>query len=145
GGRRVDDQGAYVTDVSEVGVQLQGVDELPCSLARVGVAGRQVEGKNGASVLQAQLLLDLVPRAGLQAGVGDAGDLRMLVQELGHLLGVLVVLLDTQVQGVETLDSQPSVERGEGGAGVAQQTRTSLQAEGWLAEVRVLQAVVRRV
>src|SRR5699024_9764606 len=42
GGGRVDDQGAYVTDVSEVGVQLQGVDELPRSLAWIGVAGSQV-------------------------------------------------------------------------------------------------------
>ena len=65
GGRRVDNEGADVADVGEVGVEIEGVDKRPCLLAcGGGIGGGEVEGEDRAGVLQAELFLRGVVRGG---------------------------------------------------------------------------------
>ena len=115
GGGGVDHQGTHVAHVGEVGVQLQGIDELPCQLAggiAVGIVDLQVEREHGTGVIQAQLLLDGVPRGRLKSRVVHGADLVIGSQELSDCAGVLIVLVHAEGQGVQTLRDDPCVEGG---------------------------------
>ena len=142
GGGRVDNQRADITDVGDVGVQLQSVNELP-RLGGVGIL--QVEGEYAAGAGKAQLVQGLVPRGARQASVVDLGDQRVVLEELSDGLGVFIVALDAQSQGVEALSQNPGVERSRGSASVAENASASTQCEGRGAQVGELQAVVSLV
>ena len=115
GGCWVYGQGAGVTDISEVGVELEGVDKRPGFLA----AAVDVEGEDGAGVGVAELFLGGLVRRRIQAGVVDLGDLGEAFQVLGNGLGVGIVLFDTQPHRLNSIQRQPGVEGGYGGAGIA--------------------------
>ena len=76
------------------------------------------------------LLRQGVRGVGRQPGVVDPGDLRMLLQKLGHRQRVLAVALHPQVQRLEPLQEQKGVEGAHGRPQVAQQLHAHLEDEG---------------
>src|SRR4051812_33197437 len=87
---RVDDQAPDVADVRDVAVELERVDE---SATRVRPA-LDLEREHSARAARGVLLGEGVPRAALEAGVGDALDLVPTLQPARHRLSVLHVALD---------------------------------------------------
>ncbi|CDZ89285.1 hypothetical protein RHRU231_470133 [Rhodococcus ruber] len=142
GGRGgVDDQRAHVADVGDVAVQGQRVHEL---LAGVDAAG-EFEGDDRAGPARGQGPAALVPGGGVEAGVGDGGDLGAAGEEVGDPAGVGDVAFHAQAQGLEALGDEEGVERGDRGAEVAQQLHAGLEGVGGGAEVGVDHAVVAGV
>jgi len=96
-----------VTDVGHVAVQLERLDEGP--------TGRRAtlddERRHGPGALAAGVLLGpLVPPGGGETGELHRGHLGLTGQVLGHLLGVRVVALHAQTEGLEALEEQERVE-----------------------------------
>ena len=116
GGGRVDDQALHVSDVGQQREDLQVVDELKGFL----LAALDVEGEDGRTAVGEVLLVQGVVGMVGQAGMIDVGHLRVMVQELHDLLGVLVVAVQAQRQGLGALQQQPGVERADAGTGVTQ-------------------------
>ena len=96
GGGRVDDKALHVSDVGQQREDLQVVDELKGFL----LAALDVEGEDGRTAVGEVLLVQGVVGVVRQAGVVDLGHLRVMVQELHDLLGVLVVAVQAQGQGL---------------------------------------------
>ena len=117
GGSRVDDKALYVCDVSQQRENLELVDELERSF----LAALDVEGEDGRAAVREILLVQSVVRVLRQGRMIYMLDLRMVLEELNDLLGVLNVTLDAQGQGLGALEQQECVERRDGSAGVAEQ------------------------
>src|SRR5690606_31275661 len=76
---RVDDEAAHVTDVGDVAVEGEGVDE---GATRIHSAF-ELEGEHGAGALGGVLLAGFVPRARGQARVVHGGDFGLLGEPFG--------------------------------------------------------------
>ena len=96
-------------------MELEGVDKRPGFFA----AAVDVEGEHGAGIGIAELFLGGLIRRGVEAGVVDLGDLGVAFQVLGDGLGVGIVLFDAQPHRLNSIQRQPGVEGGDGGAGIA--------------------------
>jgi len=70
----------------------------------------------------------------LEARVVDPTNAWVAGQELGHLACVLAVPLKPQVEGFDSLENQPGVERRDAGALVAQALKACLECEGHVPE-----------
>ncbi len=88
-------------------MELEGVDEGDRGIEAAG----DVEGEDRAHTLGQVGLCALVPRARLEAGVGDAGDLVVSLEVGGDLLGVGDVAFDAQAQRLQALGDEEGVER----------------------------------
>ena len=115
-------QGAGVADIGEVGVELEGVDKRPGFFA----AAIDIEREHGTGIGIAELFLGGLVRRRIQAGVVDLGDLGVAFQVFGDGLGVGIVLFDAQPHRLYSVQRQPGVEGGDGGAGIAQQAGAGL-------------------
>ena len=92
--RGVDDEAAHVADVGEVAEQRHVVDEGTPGID----AALELEREHGADALGGVLVGGRVPRARRQSRVVDRGDIRVVLEPLGDLLGVLHVALDAQAE-----------------------------------------------
>ena len=99
-GSRVNDKALYVCDVSQQRENLELVDELERSF----LAALDVEGEDGRAAVREILLVQSVIRVLRQGRMIYMLDLRMVLEELNDLLGVLNVTLDAQGQGLGALE-----------------------------------------
>src|SRR5690554_6408589 len=129
-GGRVASQGLGIADVHQAQDQIQGVDELRAGLAATLDAEAQNAGGLAATDLVAGGLIGAVGQAGVVYPLNG----RMILQELGNLLGVVAVTFHTQGQGFQALHDQERVERRQGRAGVTQRHDTAAAEQGSCAQ-----------
>ncbi|MPL71114.1 hypothetical protein SDC9_16885 [bioreactor metagenome] len=94
---RVDDQRARIAEVRDMAEELQIVDELDAGV----IAALHRHGEERAGALRADLRDPVVPGRGRQAGPGDIVDARILLEPLGHGLGVRHVLFHAQAERLD--------------------------------------------
>ena len=141
GARRVDDQAADVTDVGDVAVQHQRLDELLAGLA----AALDLERQHRTGTARRVLAGPLEPRAALEPGVAHREHLGSLLEPGGDREGVLHVPLDAQAEGLDALADQEGVERRGRGTQVAQQLHPGLEDERQVRTQRAADAKVAGV
>ncbi len=118
----MDDQALHVSHVGQQAEQRQALGEL---LGRLGVA-LDLEGEDGRGAVGVVVVVELLGAAGAQGGVVHALNLRVVLEELDHLEGVLHVALDAKRQGLQALEQQERVEGRQRRAQVAQQRGAGL-------------------
>ena len=127
---RVDSQGLGVTNVGQVGNQLEAVDNLATS----GTATLDAEAEDTAKAALQVLLRKLVRGVVGQARVGHPADVRALLEELGQGQCVGGVPLSTQAQGLDTEEQLLGSEGVQAGAQVSEDLDTDSDDEGDSAE-----------
>ena len=139
GGSGVDDE---ALDVSHVGEQAEELEALGELLGRLCVA-LDLEGEDGRGAVGIIAVVELLGAARGQARVVHALHLRVVVEELDDLEGVLHVALDAQGKRLQTLEQQERVERRQRCTLVAQKGRAGLgDVRGRAARVGEHDAVV---
>ena len=107
------DEGVEAAEGHGEGGEVGVLDDSLCSVE----AALHDEGE-GAAVAGHLGLCALVVGAGLEAGVGDRGDLGVLLEELSDLLCVGAVALHTHGEGAEAAGDEEGVEGPHAAAGV---------------------------
>ena len=96
----MDGQAFGIAYVGQVAEELQAFDEFPASFR----AALNAKAQDRAGTLGEVFLGALIVRMALQAGVFDPTDPGMLLQEFGHRLGILHVLVHPQAECLDALD-----------------------------------------
>ena len=135
-------QALRIRDVCEQGENLQIVDEGKGLL----LSALDVEGEDRSAAVREVLLIERVVRVICEGRVVHLLNLRVLLQELDNLQGVLDMALHAERQGLRTLQEQECVERGDCAALIAEQDCTDVGHESRRSrDVRKGCAVVARV
>ena len=120
GRSRVNDERAHITDIRQVGEQLECIDEC---LARLAPAA-QVEGEHRACALRCVFLCALIVGRAGQTRIGNLlDDIALFSEELCNLLGVIKMTLDAQRERLNALLDKESIERRNRRARVTQESR----------------------
>ena len=140
GGPGVDGKGLGVTDVGEVGDELEAVDNLGAGSAG---AGLDAEGEDTAVAALEVLLGHLVRDVVLEAGVRHPADVLALLEPLGEGQGVLGVALGAEREGLDTEEELLGGEGVQAGTEVTEDLDADADDEGDGAEgLPELEAVV---
>ena len=112
-------------DVSHIGEQAEELEALGELLGRLGIA-LDLEGKDGRGTVGVIAGVELLGAARGQARVVHALHLRVVVEKLDDLEGVLHVALDAQGERLQTLEQQERVEWRQRCTLIAQKGRAGL-------------------
>lgn len=135
----MDDEGLSITDVGQVGSQLEAVDDLSTN----GWSSLDTERQDTSESSLEVLLGELVRWVRLKTWVGNPGDLWVGLEPLGEGEGVLDVTLDTEWEGLETDDEVEGTEWVEGGSEITENLNTDTDGEGdWAESLPELESVV---
>ena len=149
GGCRVNDQGLGVSDIGQMGQQLDIVDNADALFKSTD----NLKSQNSTEGSLPEVLLGrFVVRVVLQTRVNDVGDALILLQPLCKLQGVAAVALHAQGERFEALQCEECTKGRQAGAEVTQTLHASAEDEGEVGTERSfraehvpeLQPVVRR-
>lgn len=122
----LDGQGLGITDVGEVGNQLEAIDNL----AAGRTAALDTEAQDTSEAPLEILLGRLVVSVALQAGVRNPRDVGALLQVPGQGQSVLGVALSTETESLDTEDELLGGEGVERGTNVSQELNSGADNEG---------------
>src|SRR5215468_12259781 len=123
---RMDCEASCVTDVGDVIVKLQSVNEPASGLLAAG----KLEPDEPAK-LASQITIGALPvNTLLNRGMDNAHDFFALHQKIDHRLRVLAVLPHAQCQRLDALNDKKRIERGKCGSDVAKERDASLDCVG---------------
>ncbi len=126
GGRPgMDDEALGVADVRDEGEEPEARDQVPRGLLG-GNAGRgfHAEGQDPAKASRERTARRLVRRVGRETRVTDPSDVRVRLEVAGDGEGVLTVAANPEREGLEPLEEEERMERGDGRTDVAQEDDT---------------------
>src|SRR4051812_27891981 len=119
----MDDQRLGVADVGEQREDLDVIDEPAAGID----ATANTERDDPAEATVQVALGELMARMRGQAGVGNPGDLGLLLEPLRDRERILAMALDSQREGFEALQEEEGVERAERRSDVAEALDAQLQ------------------
>lgn len=122
----LDGQSLGITDVGEVGNQLEAIDNL----AAGRTAALDTEAQDTSEAPLEILLSSLVVSVALQAWVRNPRDVRALLQVSGQGQSVLGVALGTETEGLDTEDELLGGKGVERGTNVSQELNSGADNEG---------------
>jgi hypothetical protein len=138
---RMDDQAAHVADIGQVREKMERLDEALAIFTHLRAFALEAEGENGARSLRQIFLRERVIGMAGQAGVGNPGDVFVLLQVAGDLLRVADVAIHAQRKRFQPLNEQERIHGRDAGADIADGFGARLHEEAIVAE-RVEEAKV---